>query len=102
MHSAGRFNPAQEVLAEEACRLADRLDRLDGLLAGGTTAWAFLRPDRDGDGVTLVVNSAMAEARQGALALRQVVESLGLEPAAPAEVKGGALDQLRARREARA
>lgn len=63
------------LLLEEACRTADRLDRLDALLVGDQESWA--RVDRQRDGTfELVIDSALTEARQQALALRQLLTSI--------------------------
>lgn len=70
------FDPAQVVLAEEACRITDRLDQLDKLLRGDS-GFACLEVG-DGGTVTLVVNSALAEARQQANVLKQIAAALRL------------------------
>ena len=63
------------VLLEEACRIADRLDRLDGVLSGRD----FLRVGQDEDGdYVLRVDSALSEARQQANVLKQLVAALRL------------------------
>lgn len=65
------------VLLEEACRTADRLDRLDALLTGRSEEWFRLVELRGQDDVLEVqVDNALAEARQQALALRQLLSSL--------------------------
>ena len=72
----------ERVLAEEAGRLADRLDKLEQLLQRRGDAWArFEREsaaDDDGRVVTVVVriDAALAEARQHALALKAVLAEL--------------------------
>lgn len=63
------------LLLEEACRIADRLDRLDALLVGDADTWARLDHRRDGT-TEVVVDSALTEARQQALALRQLLASI--------------------------
>jgi hypothetical protein len=63
------------VLLEEACRVADRLDRLDALLVGDLDVWARLDHRRDGT-TEVVVDGALSEARQQALALRQLLASI--------------------------
>lgn len=74
MHAMAEFNPAERVLLEEACRIADRLERLDTALRGEAE---FLRveTDRDGD-LILSVDGAMAEARQQSNVLKQLVAAL--------------------------
>lgn len=65
-------------LAVEACRIADRLDRLEALLSGDGETWFRLRLPRDGSSepIRVVVNNAMGEARQQANILRQIVAGL--------------------------
>lgn len=70
------------VLLEEACRIADRLDKLDGLLKGNASAWASLMPDLlDEQVLVLQVGGALVEARQQANVLRQVIAALPLREA---------------------
>lgn len=70
------LGPAHRVLLDEACRIADRLDRLDALLAGREN-WIRLRPpDRDGAPMVVVVDSVLAESRQQASVLRGLVTEL--------------------------
>lgn len=77
--------PGERVLLEEACRLADRLDVLDRLLAGDGVTWGRIRGGRDDDAPsTLIINAAVGEARMGAGELRQLVRALAA-PAAEAE-----------------
>jgi hypothetical protein len=89
------------VLAEEACRIADRLDRLEALLAGDGREWARIEFVSKGDRreIRLVFDDALAEARQQANALRQIVTTLGVGKAGEKKAKElSALDQLAARR----
>jgi hypothetical protein len=69
-----KLAPMQRVLLLEACRIADRLDRLDGQLRGGD--WLRLEADEDRDEVIVVVDKALAEARQQATALKALVSEL--------------------------
>lgn len=102
MTAARSFDPAGLVLVEEACRLADRLEKLDGLLRGDVDEWCRLQIPRGADEydeLVVVVNQALAEARQQANALRQIVATLTLGKAgAPAVQKASILDQLAERR----
>lgn len=98
--------PEQQVLIAEACRIADRLDRLDALLRADEDTWARLQvPDNAADTgeVRLVVNAALGEARQQALALKGLAAELRAAKATarPAGKEGSVLDQLAARRAAR-
>jgi hypothetical protein len=63
------------VMLEEACRIADRLDRLDALLIGDRDSWARIDQRRDGS-LELVIDSALTEARQQAAVLRQLLASI--------------------------
>lgn len=73
----GALKPAERVLLEEACRTADRLDRLDRLLRGDEDAWMSLRSlNEDGSIVQVVINNLLAEARQQQVALKQLLAEL--------------------------
>ncbi len=90
---------------EEACRIADRLERLDAILRGDSDLWARFSVSQDGDEVTVVIDRAMAEARQQAVALKQIVTELRQATSAAQESSGqqqGSLrDQLAERRKTR-
>ncbi|MGZ4621470.1 MAG: hypothetical protein ACXVGF_04725 [Blastococcus sp.] len=99
--SEREFDAAGRVLAEEACRMADRLDRLHALISGDDREWARVEFSVRGDRkeIRLVFDDALAEARQQANALRQIVTSLRVGTSS--EKKTGAvsaLDQLAAKR----
>lgn len=98
--SPGR-GPAEIVLIEEACRLADRLDRLDAVLAGDQMTWMELRGTEDGPTV-IVVDAVLSQARMHATTLRGIVtelrQSAGANAGAPASQGASFLDQLAARR----
>lgn len=75
MHEASDFNPAETVLLHEACRITDRLDRLDAVLSGGE----FLDVGQDADGeYVLRVDGALGAASRDANVLKQLVASLRL------------------------
>jgi hypothetical protein len=89
-----------KILAGEACRLADRLDKLDLLLAGDIETWVTLTHNLMTADYELKINSAETAARQTALALRQIIGQLTASGEAVAP--GGSLaDELEARRTAR-
>jgi hypothetical protein len=94
--------PAEIVLIEEACRLADRLDRLDAVLAGDQLTWMTLRATADDGEVAIVVDNALSQARMHATTLRGIVTELRQSAgsaANPAAGQGASfLDQLAARR----
>ncbi|HEY9315799.1 hypothetical protein [Williamsia sp.] len=85
------------VLAGEACRLADRLDQLDQLLAGDIDTWVTLTHRLMTEDYELKIDGAAAEARQAAAALRQILTKLTASDAA-APSGGSIADELAARR----
>lgn len=88
---------SRKVLAGEACRLADRLDRLDMLLSGDVESWASLTHKLLTQDYELKIDGAAAEARQAAAALRQILSQLAADSTSKAS--GGSLaDELAARR----
>lgn len=93
--------PAGE-LALEACRLADRLERIDGVLTGRSD-W-FEMVEVEPGTFLLRVDSALDQARQQALAFKQLLAELGTTavPAPAPEAAKNPLDQLRERREQKA
>ena len=77
--------PAAElVLLEEACRIADRLDRLDAILTDPDASWLRLRVSEDTAEVTVTVDAVLSEARQQANVLKQLITALRI----PDEVTG--------------
>ncbi|WP_162829949.1 hypothetical protein [Amycolatopsis palatopharyngis] len=74
MTKEGQLPPLQSRLLLEACRIADRLDRLDRQLYGGD--WLTFDADNDSGQVTVVVDRVLAESRQQALAFKQIVAEL--------------------------
>lgn len=84
---------ADLALIEEACRTADRLDKLDRFLDGEHDAWLELARFQDDDNhVVVIVDKAVGEARQLALALKALLQEirvrLAARPAAPQGVSG--------------
>lgn len=91
------LDPVQRVLLEEACRCADRLDRLEGKLSGREDAWVNLRTRAESmtdEGVTidLVIDGALSEARQQQNVFKQLLASLRLpdEAGVRPQQRGGA------------
>jgi hypothetical protein len=73
------LSPAHRVVLEEACRVADRLDRLDALLTARDGDWLRLRADDFGSRVVevrVVVDSLLGETRQQEAVLRGLVSEL--------------------------
>jgi hypothetical protein len=89
-------------LALEACRLADRLERIDAMLAGRDD-WFEMVEVEQGTFV-LRVDNLLDQGRQQALAFKQLLAELGITavPAAPVGPAKSPLDQLRERREQKA
>jgi hypothetical protein len=73
MADAG-LGPLHRVLLEEACRIADRLDRLDAIIEGRAD---WLRQDFGKEQeVQVSVDNILAESRQQATALRGLIAEL--------------------------
>jgi len=98
------FDPGAHVLLLEACRTADRLDRLDKFLRGEEREWISVEKKFYGSEskTEIVIDEALAEARQQANVLRQLITTLGLGKVSAAKAAGrSALDQLADRRASR-
>ncbi|NEW27256.1 hypothetical protein [Nocardia cyriacigeorgica] len=89
------------VLAGEAARLADRLDKLDQLLSGNVDCWTRLRHREGNDDAVLIVDSAAGEARQATNTLRQLVAQLVGSTADQGSSGGSIADELARRRAGR-
>lgn len=74
MTKQGALPPMQAVLLLEACRITDRLEKLDRQLAGED--WLRFRVDDEGVEVTVIIDKALSEARQQATALKQIMAEL--------------------------
>lgn len=74
---AGTLAPGEQLLLEEACRSADRLDQLDRILRGKADDWLrFHAMNEDGSIVKVVVNGALMEVRQQQTTLALLLERL--------------------------
>lgn len=73
----GQVAPGERSLIIEACRIVDRLDKLDTMLAGDASAWITLtsRPGCD-DVVEVVIDKQLGEARQQATTLKALLGEL--------------------------
>lgn len=103
-------DPSTEALVIEAVRIIERLDELDGIISGRNDfleLMHFRLSLSDSDHVTVTMDNALAESRQQANALRQIIGQLqkSQEGSKSAESpKGKAvnpIDEIRARRAAR-
>lgn len=96
------LSPAERVLLEEACRTADRLDRLDAFLLGRQDAWLrFHARNEDGSVVRVVVDRALTEVRQQQDTFRGMVADLVKKQGAKAatgEPEASPSDELAKRR----
>jgi hypothetical protein len=93
LHRDVRRDAATDALVLEACRIADRLDRLDAMLRGSEDEWLrFQLPSEDAE-IVLTVNPVLAECRQQATALQRLLDKLQTKPE-PAAKGPDALEQL--------
>lgn len=95
------WDSAGLILLAEACRLADRLEKLDGLLRGDVGEWATIIDQyRNGDReVFLEIDASLTEARQMQTALLGILTKLGLGKSAAVKAGGPSkADQLAERR----
>jgi hypothetical protein len=74
--SGDKLTGGPRTLLEEACRIADRLDKLAGIDSGDLEGLLRFKLSDDGTDVTVTVDSALSEARQQALALKQIIAEL--------------------------
>lgn len=65
------------ILALEACRCSDRLERLDSLLAGGESWFDLVEKDEGSGQVVVIINAPLAEARQQQTAFKGMLTELG-------------------------
>jgi hypothetical protein len=72
------LGPAQLALLLEACRIADRLDKLEARLSGDDEEWLRVEPDYENPDqpVVVIVDKALAESRQQALALKGLLSEI--------------------------
>ena len=94
---AHELDPMQTVMLEEACRCADRLDKLEEKLSGREDAWAHLLArmdfgDEDTRVIELRIDGALSEARQQQNVFKQLLAALRLPDAAGVrpQQRGGA------------
>ena len=76
------LDQVQLVQLTEACRMKDRLDKLDELLRGDVSAWASIESSDGGRPSVLVINSALDKANTTANTMKQLLASLRLPDAA--------------------
>ena len=86
------LDAAQTVQLTEACRMKDRLDKLDDLLRGDVSCWASLVRDLDGT-VSLRIDGALAQANTTANTMKQLIAAMRLPDEATGkrpQARGGA------------
>ncbi|MEV4416131.1 hypothetical protein [Catellatospora sp. NPDC049609] len=83
---------ADRVLIVSACRIVDRLERLDRVLRGDESEWLrFALPDEDSE-IVLTIDNAVGNERMLSLALKQILTELRQARAAAAgSPTGGAV-----------
>lgn len=78
------LSPEQRVVLEEACRCADRLDQLDGIIAGRGVLELLRLRHMDGQDtederhIVMTVDGVLAEARQQQTVFKQLLAALRL------------------------
>lgn len=75
------LDATQQVQLLEACRVKDRLDKLDALLRGDIGTWASVDFDHDGTPVSLRIDGAAKLANESANLLKQLLAALRLPDA---------------------
>lgn len=75
---AHEMDAMQLVILGEACRCADRLEKLDALLRGEVEVWATLVHNLRTEDYELKIDSALSEARQQQNVMKQLLVSLRL------------------------
>lgn len=87
MNEGRGLSPVHRVLLEEACRVADRLDKLDAMLRDGRD-WLNFELSDDGTEVRVTIDRLLAEARQQETAFKGMVaeirQALEVDPVTPA------------------
>lgn len=93
---AHELDMVQRVTLEEACRMKDRLDKLDRLLRRDIDAWASLRDTSpswsEDENIEVVFDDAVAKANQTANTMKQLLAALRLPDASGVrpQQRGGA------------
>lgn len=83
--AGARLGPLDRLLLAEACRTADRLERLDGVIRGTGNEWITLAVELDDRSeVAVVIDGALSEARQQQGRLTSIAAELRLRTAGAA------------------
>lgn len=78
LHELAEMNGAEEAVAEEACRIKDRLDQLDVILTDPEASWLRFRMNDEATEVTVSIDSVLSESRQQANVFKQLIAALRL------------------------
>ena len=78
---AHELDETQRVQLVEACRMKDRLDKMDELLRGNIAAWATIE-HYEGNTSVLVISSVLDKANATANAMKQLIAAMRLPDAA--------------------
>ncbi|WP_336633440.1 MULTISPECIES: hypothetical protein [unclassified Microbacterium] len=81
--------PAEIVTLVEACRLADRLEKFDGLINGDRDSWLQLDLNESGDEITVVLTDVVRQARMHAATLKALLAGFEASAAAGSEPAAG-------------
>lgn len=89
---------ATKLLVLEACRMVDRLDRLDKALKSNGTWLRIAEESQSMDGrtvkIVIEIDSVLAEARQLAVALNAILHKLGVGKLSGKISQGGGFDDF--------
>jgi hypothetical protein len=73
----GQAGPGELSVITEACRIRDRLDKLNRLLTGDANDWLELQEVKGHEGIAeIIIDKSLSEARQQALALKGLLAEL--------------------------
>ncbi|MCU1441125.1 MAG: hypothetical protein JWP85_2122 [Rhodoglobus sp.] len=105
LDSLKTFNPAETVMVEEMCRMADRLEAINELVVGkGLANLLHLRRmddfgEEEGEVVIKVtIDAVLAEGRQLQLAFQRLATALNVESGEAAKGEGDVSDDLAEKR----
>lgn len=79
---AHELDAVQAAQLTEACRMKDRLDKLDALLSGDVDSWVKVVTNHDGAPISLRIDAAAKLANETANTMKQLLAALRLPDAA--------------------
>jgi len=103
MHRTYNFDPIQQELLVEACRIADTLEELNKMMTGDKSAWMWIKMPRNADELILNIDDVANQRRQLQLAFKTITATLTVagEGAGRKDVPSDPVDDITRRREAR-